>query len=491
MSTRKAVSRRSAPKAETVARLREALATLSDTGVRGELMRRMNRTYGGKRDIYKTAGYPDVIQFEQYWLQYQRGDVGGRLIDIFPETTWRTPPEIVEEGHQDRPTKFMQAVQLLVKEQKLWSRLERLDRLSGIGRYGVLFFGTSDVTSDAAFRQPPPKNFRGLDSLLYLQAYTERGAQIAEWEQEPTNKRFGLPKTYKVQVGQDTPGYPAKTLLVHAERVIHVAENLTTDEVYGIPRMQRAYNRILDLDKVAASTGEGFWQLASRILAATVSDNAELPPGGKDSVLKDLEELAHDLRRVWVGDGMNLEWLGGETPKPKEAADMLFALIAIASGVPKRILFGSETGERASEQDQRQFLGRVNERQEKHAEPNILRPVLDWLIDHHILPKPVTGGYTVVWPSLFEETETEKAEANKRRADTAAALTPVGGDPLELVEIDADRNVWLVPRLAGTPATLPIPPAPVEDEEEVPDPPEGDEAPDSEDGAESEDPEAV
>ena len=75
----------------------------------------------------------------------------------------------------------------------------------------------------------------------------------------------------------------------------------------------------------------------------------------------------------------------------------------------------------------------------------ILRPFIDKLIEIGGLPKPGREGYEVVWPPLFQESEKEMAEANKLRAEAAKALTPVGGDPAELVEIDAERNVWLRP----------------------------------------------
>jgi len=143
-----------------------------------------------------------------------------------------------------------------------------------------------------------------------------------------------------------------------------------------------------------------------------------------------------------------LSRLSESEPNPSDAADLYFTLIAAGSAIPKRLLFGSETGERASSEDAKTYLGMISERQTQHAEPRILRPFVDRMIDIAVLPRP-KNGYEVVWPTLFEESERDQAEANKLRADAAKSLTPMGGDPIELIEIDDERNIWLVPRAAG------------------------------------------
>src|SRR5207249_1155573 len=112
-------------------------------------------------------------------------------------------------------------------------------------------------------------------------------------------------------------------------------------------------------------------------------------------------------------------------------------------------LFGNEAGELASSMDQATYYGMINERQEHFAEPQLVRAFIDKLLALHALPAPETGAYIVQWPTLFELTELEQADANLKRAQTAAALTPMGGDPTQLVEITDERDVWLVPKKAA------------------------------------------
>jgi len=128
--------------------------------------------------------------------------------------------------------------------------------------------------------------------------------------------------------------------------------------------------------------------------------------------------------------------------------------------MPRRILFGNEVGELASTTDQATFFGSINSRQEQFAEPLLVRAFVDRMIAWRVLPKPETGEYQVISPSLFELTELEQADANLKQAQAAAALTPMGGDPMQLVGVDEDPNVWLVPKEpepVAPPAPEPVP----------------------------------
>lgn len=425
-------------------------ALLSSLVGRGNMIRRMaGSQYSGKRDIYATAGYvaQGQVEYSHYWGLYTRGDVAGRIVDMPAKTTWRTPPEITEEGKPDG-TAFTEAFTVLAKRLRLWHYLNRADRLAGIGRYAVLMLGVRGTGGDTALRQPL-ETVRGPDDVQYLGLYSENNAKIEEWVTDPQDARFGLPKLYKLQVSSNQKGFKDSQLMVHASRCLHIAEDKLEDDVYGRPRLERVLNRLFDLDKVAASTGEAYWQSVVRILQAKIEPAAEITEPQLKELDEKLGEMVHDLRRQFTGQGVSLEWMPSDTPNVDQVADFYFSLIAGAAGIPKRILFGSELGELASTTDQSNYLGQINERQEQFAEPEILRALIDRLIALKALPEPETGEYAVVWPSLFEETEDAIASGNLKRAQVAQALTPVGGDPLSLVEIDEEGNVWLIPRKAG------------------------------------------
>lgn len=427
---------------------RELLVALSSAAVgRMNFARRAGLQYGNERDVYKVAGYvmPGSESFDDYWSLYDRDALAGRIVDAPASTTWKTPPEVIEPGYEDaeegKGSAFMEAFKDLSKRLALWHRLERVDRLSRIGRYGILLIGTAGTDDDL---KNEVMRVRGPQDILYLSAFHEKSALIKTWETDPSSPRFGLPVLYEVELSNGSAGFPSAKRMIHHSRIIHVAEDLLDDEVHGRPALKRALNPLFDLQKVGASTGEGFWQVATRTLVGSIDKEAAIDKDGIKALGEALEEITHDLRRHFIARGAELDWLSTDPPDPTAAADFFLSLLSASSGIPKRILLGSERGELASSQDERNFFGMINERQENHAEPNILRAFIDRMIKFTALPAP-KEEYKVIWPELYELSEKEKAEANASRANAAKALTPVGGDPMDIVEIDSNRDVWLKP----------------------------------------------
>lgn len=419
--------------------------------------RRAGLQYGDKRDVYEVAGYPSVTDlegvdaFDYFWDRYERDEIAGRIVDLAPATCWSKPPRMGEPDMDDG-TQLTEAFHGLADRIGLWRHMERIDKLSRIGRYGALLIGVRGDGDDAALQNEMPR-MSGPDDVLYLSPFTERHARIKEYDGDPASPRYGLPMFYELDLSiglttqQRNPQQAMVT--VHHSRILHVAEGLLEDDVFGRPALKRVFNRLLDLEKVAASTGEGFWQLASRILTAELDPKAEASDATIAAMGEALEEIMHDLRRQFIGQGAKLEWMGGDPVDPSGAAKMYQQLIAAGANIPTRILFGSETGERASSEDMKQWLGFCAGRQEIHCEPNLVRAFADRMIEYGALPEPTTGGYYLDWPALFTENEKEIAERNKILTDAAKALTPIGGDPGELVTIDDMGNVQLRPTVDG------------------------------------------
>jgi len=425
---------------------------------RMRMLQRAGIQYQGNRDTYASAGYVRIPRYEDFLSYYTRNEIAGRIIDAKPKTTWRTPPDVVEGDAQE--TGFTKAFTKLADRLGLWSEFEIVDRRSGIGRYGVLLIGTKGTTPQQMVQ--PLQRLSGPEAVLYVRAYDERHAMIKSLVQDPGDARYGLPKTYQL-VPTDEPGFIGSGMLVDASRVLHVAED-ADDRVYGRPRIERVLNRIFDLDKIAASTGESYWQAVVRILQGKIDPLATTTPDQLAALKEAMAEMTHDLRREFFGQGIELGWLPSQILPVKDVAEFYFALIAVGSGIPRRILFGNESGELASSTDEATYFGAINERQEHFAEPQLVRAFIDRLIGVNGLPKPSTNGeYEVVWPELFQLTALEQAEANAKTAQAAAALTPIGGDPGQLVEIDDDRVVYLVPKEPGDPNLVlpPVAPGPL------------------------------
>lgn len=463
----------------TNAQVMTALNDMKLSLERLDFARSTGKQYQGERDLFQVGGYPRSLTPQQYWGMYERDPVAGRLVDMVAETTWRKSPEITEPGTKST-TRFTDDWTSLEKRLGLWGRLERVDKLARVGRFALLMIGTPDGDADSLKQEMG--GLSGPDDVLFLQPYAERDAEVATWVTNDSDPRYGLPESYKIDLSgaiQDfRRGRRPGAREVHWSRVIHVAEGLLRDDVYGRPVLERCFNDLMDLQKVSTSTAEAFWQRVAGILGLEVDPEARIG----DAVMKELEEqmrsLYHDLRRFMIVQGGRLYRVAESEPSPTAAAKLAMQRIATTEGVPMRVLFGSETGERASSEDMKSYLGIVDERRTNHAEP-VLRALIDRLVEYGGLRPPGRNGYEVVWPALMPESEGDMAEANRKRAEAARALTPVGGNPLDYVEIDDDRNVWLRPtgkRGALTPEEMdppePEPRTPEGEANEPPEPPE-------------------
>lgn len=422
---------------------RQAVQSLKTDRLRA--FRKAGFQYGGERDIWTVAGYPEEqnLDAHHYYQRYDRQHIAGRLVDMAPQATWRHAPTIHEDGDTD--TEFAGAVQELMDRDDLRfvHRLERLDRQSRIGRFGGMLIGQATLTDRDLRTEMEP--MQGPEDVIYLSTFDERHIEVEDWEDDPSEERFGLPTLYRVDLSSGVTGFPDADAVVHWSRIIHVAEDRLSDEIYGRPALKRVFNLLVDLEKITAATAEAYWQLADQILLASLDPDMEVGDNQMDEFGEAIEEMYHDLRRQISGQGIDLDWVGGDTPDPSDPVTLYMRLIASAAqpGIPTRMLFGSETGERASTQDKKTWHETISSRQEQHAEPVILRATLNRLQEYGALPE--SEDYGVKWPNLFELPESEEAEIDSQRADAAASLTPVGGDPMERVRITDEGRVELEP----------------------------------------------
>jgi hypothetical protein len=373
--------------------------------------------FNGCRNLYATFGYDQELNLATMRKQYERGDIAGRLIDAYPDATWREAPEI--KGSDA----FAGALVQLGKRFKLWSVLQRLDRLTQLGHYGVLLMGLDggEPLSEPALQ----KNYK----LIYLQPHGEQTARISKWEDDPKSPRFGKPLLYNIDVGTKWVGTGGtqKTITVHHSRVIHIAEDALEHECIGLPRLERVWNRLQDLEKLLGGSAEMYWQNVAMLLAFIADKDTTFAPDDKQAMEDQLEEMQHGLRRMLRLRGMEAKQLapGLQGASPEGHIDKQLDMVAGASGIPKRILIGNEAGELASSQDETAWQGRVAERRSQFASPDVLEPLfragqrLGWLAE---------GEFEIIWPESDTLGEKGRAEVAKTVAEAGAAYVNTMGE---------------------------------------------------------------
>ncbi len=418
-----------------------------------------------RRSINAECGYPDEITLEKYRDLYDRESIATKSVEVLPKKSWALPPTITEDEDPDTETAFELAWEGLGKQlsgetridsatgeptregwlktentHPIWSYLLRADILSGIGHYSVILLGFDDINDSDKGMEQPVQSGEGR-KLLFIRVFDEVLAPIGAFEVDPTNPRFGQPSHYNINFNDPkntsasatasaTSGVVLTTKKVHWSRVIHIADNLDTNEVFGVPRMQSIYNRLYDLRKMYGGSAEMYWRGA--FPGISLESHPQLGPDASFDTgnVKEMMDLySNGLQRYITLEGASANSLAPQVVDPTPQIDVQITAICIILSIPKRVFMGSERGELASGEDHEEFNTVLQERQTNYLSPRIIAPVVDRLIMVGVLPEP-EEGYTVEWPDLNTVSDLDKSIIAKSRAETFATYLQGGVESL-------------------------------------------------------------
>jgi hypothetical protein len=395
-----------------------------------------------RRSIDDECGYPKTgaISPHDYKELYDRSEVACRVVQVMPQECWQVQPSIYEDEDPKNITEFEKAWvdlprNLRVKSwyqdeqgNAVWEHLLRADILSGIGSFGVLLLGLDD---GGDLHEPVRKGRKS--RLLYLRAFDESLIQITRYEVDKTNPRYGRPVEYAITLNdiseqsQGGIGLQLTTTHVHWSRIIHLADNLGSSEIFGAPRLRPVLNRVMDLVKLYGGSAEMYWRGAFPGLS--IETHPQL--GGevdidRKAIRGEMEQYMNGLQRYLAMIGVSTKSLAPQVVDPTPQIEAQLTAIAIQLGIPKRIFMGTERGKLASTQDDSTWNDRLRFRQGAYITPKIIVPFVDRLIELGVLPEP--KGYSVQWPDLNALTEEQKAAIALRRTLTMARYATGGTD---------------------------------------------------------------
>lgn len=382
--------------------------------------------------IDEECGYPKWITPIMYRYMYDRDDVARRVNDIYPDECWAADPLIYETEDEEQDTPFEQTWRYYCDNHFMLQMLYRMDKLCGIGHYGALLLGIDDGadlekpidgitawgTKDPAYKGPERH-------LLYMRPFDEYLSFVQQYETDVMNPRYGKPKFYNLiflDMTIDAAGASIGTRLnrrVHWTRVVHIADNLQSSLVFGIPRMQPVFNRLLDLRKIKSSSAEMFWKGAFPGLSFEVDPRfvADNPEFNVDEFRKEVEDYANGLQRIIRTMGVKVTSLAPNITDPKKHVEVQLQAIFAHYGVPLRIALGSESSRLASGQDKLTWNQRLGRRNRMFTEPFLIRQVIDRFVAIGLMPPPMAnidsftkmGKYFVGWDDLNKPTDEDKA----------------------------------------------------------------------------------
>ena len=389
---------------------------------RASLFARLGQQYGGDRDVYEALGYPLSITYDDYASRYSRQDIARAIINRPVQFTWKGPVIITELG--DGKEKVLEKAWIkLERKLQLKSKFVRLDKLASIGSYGVLLLGFNDVKKQDDWKNPVDKKS---NKLLYVKPLGEGNAKIASYIKRTGDPRFGMVGSYDITL-TNPGGESTTTFVAHYSRVLHVVPELMESEVEGVPALKSVWNRLMDLEKLVGGSAEMFWRGARPGYQAIMDPDYTMGATMEAALEGQIDEYEKNLRRMIVNQGVEFKALESQVSNPKEHVEIQIDMISSITGIPKRVLMGSERGELSSAQDATGWLNVIQTRREEHAEINIIRPFVDMCIEYGILPSPITEDYQISWLDLFASSDKDKAEVGRIRA---TALREYVSNPL-------------------------------------------------------------
>jgi len=397
---------------------------------RASLMSQLGEQYGGDRDLYTALGYVKNPCWDDYYALYKR-TIGKTIIDAPVDRTWQGEFEIAlpdleqdeeSEEESEDAIAWMEAWNELVDRIDYFSKVARADKLTGIGKYGVLFLGFND---GKPWNEPVSMS-ASLD-LLYVTPLGEKSADIATVVQDRNSPRFGKPETYNISFNQtDTQDTDISTSAqsVHWTRIIHLVRNNLESEVYGASDLEAPFNFLQDLLKISGGSAEMFWRGAFPGLGFMMDPEMEIDPDMRAAMGDEIEEYMHSMRRYLRLKGVDIKELKPQTVDPSKHFDVQIQQISALTRIPKRVLTGTERGELASSQDARSYNDMVDERRGDFAEPQLVREFVDRMIGVGVLADP--GHYEIIWPDLNTKTDDERAKYADTMANAVEKFTRSG-----------------------------------------------------------------
>lgn len=413
----------------------EKLRALSDFVGRAVYASKAGMTFGGERDLFEALGYKPKLSTEDYRERFERNGIAARCVDALPKATWRNGAEIIQDDDPETTTDFEEAWDTLQKRLNVWSILLRADILAGLGQYAVVLIGAPGDLEE-------PLEKVKIDDILYLSPFSEKDALIEKIDEEKTSPRFGMPELYNF--GRIIPSSTSKgtrvrsdaTRKVHWSRVLHIADGVLDEQIYGTPRLKNIWNYLDDLEKVSGSGSEAYWLRVHQGIQFNVDKDLQMNTTELSDFKEQVEEFSHGLRRHMRTRGMDINVLGSDVSPFSQQVDAILALISGSTGIPKRILVGSEMGHLASTQDRNNWHERIEDRRTEYADPWVVRPFINRLMGMTALP--TVDEYEVRWPHITKMDEGE-------RADVAVKLAGIKGDEVITGPEIRDRILQLPP----------------------------------------------
>lgn len=377
--------------------------------------RRLDNMFGGafrnrKHDHYKDFGWPESVSFNQLYRMYTRNGIAASAVDKTIAKTWQDNPE-VWESEEAKESKLEAVIRQRFEDLRIWQGFAEADRRSLVGPYSGLILRFAD---NQPLKAPLGRVNGGLNGLVGVVPVWSNQLRVSKVIEDVGDEDYGKPAMYSFEEADLTDNTKVKrTLEVHPDRVIIFSDDGT---VSCRSALEPGYNDLIDAEKVKGAGGEGFWKSArgAPIIEAPEGMKPEQvakmmgvePSKMLDAINQQIDDFNQGFDKGMMLGGMTAKTMQISLPSPEHFLAGPINSFAASFQIPVKILLGSQTGERASTEDSREWNQTNNSRRVNRCRP-IIKEFLNRLEACGVLPPK---DWSIGWQDLTEASSAEKLE---------------------------------------------------------------------------------
>jgi hypothetical protein len=392
---------------------------------------------------WRSFGWAEHLQFHDYYRLWERGGLAHGAVNRTIAKCWQDDPEIIEGEPEEKkrpPTAWEKEFKTFAKSAKLWECLREADLRRVVGKYSGLILQIADGKT---WNQP----VRGRAARRLVKIIPAWEGQLfpSAWgTEEKDSETYGLPTMYSFRetaVGNDpsaaSAGYSGRNLEIHPDRVI-----ILGDIINGVPMLRAGYNDFVNIEKILGGSGESFLKNAARQLSVNFDKTTNLSDiaAAHNVPVKDLRTifdnvtagLNRGIDQTLITQGATVNPLVATVPDPQQHFNVSLQSAAASFMIPIMIWIGSQTGERSSQEDQKDW-NKTNQGRRLFLLSSDIETVLAHLTRIGLIA-PVAES-SVVWSDLNEATQGEKLDNASKMADINQKSAATGEFPYSGQEI--------------------------------------------------------